>query len=129
MMIEAKTMILNSGDFVSADEIAGQIGCSLNNSDVQPNDWKQEGAIFAIHSEGTDYFPMYALDPDSCRPYKALGEVLRIFDQTKDSWGLAFWFSGLNSFLDDERPQDLLAFQPDRVIAAAKDEGLGVQHG
>jgi hypothetical protein len=33
------------------------------------------------------------------------------------------------SFLDDERPQDILAVDPDRVIAAAKNEMDGLQHG
>jgi hypothetical protein len=41
----------------------------------------------------------------------------------------AFWFAGLSSYLDDRRPQDLLASDPDLVIAAAKDEVEGVQHG
>ena len=76
------------------------------------------------------YFPLYALDPDeNYRPYKALAEVLRIFGETKDSWGLAFWFSGLNGFLEEERPQNLLATHPEQVIAAAKDKVEGVQHG
>ena len=42
---------------------------------------------------------------------------------------LAFWFSALNSFLDDERPQDVLATDPERVIAAAKDEMAESQVG
>jgi hypothetical protein len=42
---------------------------------------------------------------------------------------VAFWFAGLNSFLDDERPQDLLAFAPEQVLAAARDEIAGVLHG
>ena len=130
MTVDAKSTILNSGDLVPAGEIAKLAGYSANNPSAQPNRWKREGAIFAIHYKGTDYFPLYALDPDeNYRPYKALAEVLRIFGETKDSWGLAFWFSGLNSFLDDERPQDLLATHPEQVIAAAKDDVEGVQHG
>jgi hypothetical protein len=38
-----------------------------------------------------------------------MAEILRIFGDAKDGWGLAFWFAALNSFLDDERPQDVLA--------------------
>jgi hypothetical protein len=130
MMVDAKTTILKSGDLVTASDIAKLAGYSANNPSAQPNRWKREGAIFAIHYKGTDYFPMYALDPDeNYRPYKALAEVLRTFGETKDSWGLAFWFAGLNSFLDDERPQDLLGTHPEQVIAAARDEVEGVQHG
>jgi hypothetical protein len=76
-----------------------------------------------------DYFPLYALNPDDHRPRKQMAEILRVFGDAKDGWGLAFWFAALNSFLDDERPQDVLAVDPDRVIAAAKDEMAGVQHG
>ena len=130
MMVDAKSAILNSGDLLPAGEIAKLAGYSANNPSAQPNKWKRDGAIFAIHHKGTDYFPIYALNPDeNYRPYKAVADILRVFGDTKDSWGLAFWFAGLNSFLDDQRPQDLLAADPERVIAAAKDEIEGVQHG
>jgi hypothetical protein len=36
--------------------------------------------------------------------------------------GMASWFIGLNSFLDDQRPADLLASEPEWVIEAAQDE-------
>jgi hypothetical protein len=130
MMVDAKSAILNSGDLLPAGEIAKLAGYSANNPSAQPNKWKRDGAIFAIHHKGTDYFPIYALNPDeNYRPYKTVADILRVFGDTKDSWGLAFWFAGLNSFLDDQRPQDLLAADPERVIAAAKDEVEGVQHG
>jgi hypothetical protein len=47
----------------------------------------------------------------------------------RSGWSIAFWFAGLNSFLDDGRPQDLLASKPEMVIAAARDEMEGLQHG
>jgi hypothetical protein len=96
---------------------------------LQPNKWKRDQDIFAIRHGREDYFPLYALNPDDHRPRKQMAEILRIFGDAKDGWGLAFWFAALNSFLDDERPQDVLAIDPDRVIAAAKDEMAGVQHG
>lgn len=130
MMMDAKSKILQGGDFVSATEIAKLAGYSEKNPSAQPNKWKKDGTIFAIQHKGVDYFPLYALDPDeNYRPFKAIGEVLRVFGKNKTGWGTAFWFAGLNSFLDDRRPQDLLASDPDLVIAAAKDEMEGVQHG
>jgi hypothetical protein len=42
---------------------------------------------------------------------------------------IGFWFDGLNSFLDDRRPKDLLASKPEMVIAAARDEMEGLRHG
>lgn len=130
MLLDARSKILESGDFLPAGEIAKLAGYSERNPSAQPNKWKKDGAIFAIQHKGVDYFPLYALDPDeNYRPYKAVAEILRVFAEMKTGWGIAFWFAGLNSFLDDRRPQDLLASHPDLVIAAAKDEVEGVQHG
>jgi hypothetical protein len=130
MMVDAKSTILESGDFLPAAAIASLAGYSAKNPSAQPNRWKKDAAIFAIQHKGNDYFPMYALDAEeNYRPYKALAEVLRIFGETKTGWGIAFWFAGLNSFLDDRRPQDLLESEPDLVIAAAKDEVVGIRHG
>jgi hypothetical protein len=58
-----------------------------------------------------------------------MAAILNVFGDAKDGWGLAFWFAGLNSFLDDERPQDVLATDPELVIAAAKDEMAEFAHG
>ena len=129
MLIGAKTDILNSGDFLPATELAKLAGFSASNLSVQPNKWKRNRDIFAIQHGREDYFPIYALNPDDHRPRKQMAEILRIFGNAKDGWSLAFWFAALNSFLDDERPQDVLAVDPHRVIAAAKDEMTGAQHG
>jgi hypothetical protein len=130
MLIDAKSTILKSGDFIPAGEVSKLAGYSRTNPSVQPNKWKRNRTIFAIEHKGDDFFPLHALDPDdNYRPRKEIAEILSIFGDSKDGWGLAFWFAGLNSFLDDERPQDLLAVAPDRILAAAKDEMAGVQHG
>ena len=130
MMVDAKSTILRSGDFLPAGKIAEMVGYSSKNPSAQPNKWKRDGAIFAFKHKGIDYFPRYALDPvESIRPYKALADVIKIFGETKSGWGAAFWFAGLNSFLDDQRPKDLLATRTELVIAAAQDEVDLVQHG
>ncbi|KAA6465312.1 hypothetical protein DYQ86_05060 [Acidobacteria bacterium AB60] len=129
MLIEAKTAILNSGDFLPATEVARLAGFSASNLSVQPNKWKRNHEIFAIQHGREDYLPLYGLDSRDHRPRKEMAEVLKIFGDAKDGWGLAFWFAGLNSFLDDERPQDVLATNPDQVIAAARDEMAELQHG
>lgn len=129
MLIEAKTAILNSGDFLPATEVAKLAGFSASNLSVQPNKWKRNREIFAIQHGREDFLPLYGLDPGDHRPRKEMAEVLNIFGDAKDGWGLAFWFAGLNSFLDDERPQDVLATDPAQVIAAARDEMAELQHG
>ncbi len=130
ILIDAKSTILKSGDFIPAGEVSKLAGYSRTNPSVQPNKWKRNRTIFAIEHKGDDFFPLYALDPDdNYRPRKGVAEILNIFGDSKDGWGVAFWFAGLNSFLDDERPEELLAVAPEQVLAAARDEMAGVQHG
>ena len=77
--------------------------------------WKREGRIFSVEYRGTEYFPSFALDSvTGYQPYPALGEVLRILHAGNwgNDWAVATWFVGLSSFLDDQRPQDLLASDP-----------------
>jgi hypothetical protein len=131
MMAEARTQVLKSGQFVTAAEIAGLAGYSKSNPSAQPARWKQDGVIFAIRHKGTHYFPRFALNPDdNYRPYKVVGEILRILRESSLSdWGIASWFLAVNSFLDDRAPKDLLVTDPNRVVDAARDEVSDVIHG
>ena len=130
MTAEARRAVLESGDWLTAAQIAEMAGFSTNNPSAQPNKWKKDGLIFAVRHRGIDYFPGYALDPKTgYRPLKPLAAVLKVFRGSKDDWGLAYWFASDNSFLGGKRPQDLLAEQAERVIEAAEDERQGVTHG
>ena len=55
--------------------------------------------------------------------------VIDTFAEYKDGWGMAYWLHSVNSFLGGNRPQDLLATTPERVIEAALDEVQEVAHG
>lgn len=114
MLVEAKTAVLNSDDFLPATEVAKLAGFSASDLSRQLNKWKRNREIFAIHHGREDYLPVYGLDPGDHRPHKEMAEVLNIFGEAKEGWGLAFWFAALNSFLDDERPQDVLATDPEK---------------
>ena len=129
MLARARTAVIGSGDWMTAAEIALAAGFSASNPSAQPNKWKREGAIFAIRHKGIDYFPSYGLDPQAgYRPRKPLAQVIKTFGDTKDSWGLSYWFMSANSYLGGKAPRDLLALHPERVIAAAADECEGVLH-
>lgn len=130
MQAEAKTKVLESGDYLRAAEVAKLAGYSESNPSAQTSKWKRDKTIFSVEMNGVDYFPFFALNPEkSYKPYSVVGEVLDVFQDTKSGWNMAFWFAGLNSFLDDRRPQDLLATKPALVIAAAKDAMEGLRHG
>jgi hypothetical protein len=129
MVIQARRAVLESGDWVTAAEIAQLAGLSTRNPSAQPNKWKRQHSIFAISHGGVDYFPAYALDREaSFRPLKTLAPIIATFAGHKDAWAMAYWFGSDNSFLNGRRPQDLLATAPDRVLAAAADEIQAISH-
>lgn len=130
MKSAAMTQILMSQDFVTAADIARLGKFSAKNPSSQPNRWKRMGQIFAVHHRGSDYYPLYALDPaDGYRPRTIVADVLRLFADSKDSWGLAFWFGSVNSYLGGRRPQDVLTAAPESLLRAARAEAEGLQHG
>lgn len=113
------------GELRQAHDIAVLSGVSDEEMLRQLEQWRSEGRIFSVEDEGAGYFPLYALDPQAgYRPYPAMAEVLRIMDKSeawRDRSSLACWFIGANSFLDDLRPQDLFASDPEWLIEAAAD--------
>ena len=130
MLVQARKEVLESGDWLTAAEVAQLAGLSTRNPSAQPNKWKKQGLIFAISHNGVDYYPGYGLDRDAgFRPLKAMAKVIEAFGGHKDGWGMAYWFRADNSFLGGKRPQDVLATAPERVIAAARDEVEQVAHG
>jgi hypothetical protein len=130
MVARSRNAVLESADWLTAAQVAELAGLSASNPSTQPNKWKRQKQIFAISHNGVDYFPGYGLDPNTgYRPRKALKPVLDVFGEHKDGWGLAYWFLSANSFLGGKRPQDVLASEPERVIAAAEDEVKEVNHG
>jgi hypothetical protein len=89
--------------------------------------WKAEGRIFSVESKGSEYFPIFGLDPvTGYHPYPVLAEALRTLNAS--DWVVAAWFVGLSSFLDDQRPKDLLASDPEWVLEAAQDAVSSLNH-
>ncbi|MCU7369979.1 hypothetical protein PEC18_03625 [Paucibacter sp. O1-1] len=130
MLARSRKAVLEGADWLTAAKLAEMAGFSATNPSAQPNKWKRSQQIFAIQHNSVDYFPGYGLDPQAnWRPRKALRSVLQAFGDDKDGWGLAYWFLSANSFLGGRRPQDVLATEPEQVIAAAQDEREAVAHG
>ena len=130
MLVQARRAVLESGDWLTSAEVSQLAGLSTRNPSAQPNKWKKQGQIFAIHHGGVDYFPGYGLDRDAdFRPIKPLAKIIEAFSEHKDGWGMAYWFRSDNSFLGGKRPQDLLASAPECVIEAAMDEVHEIAHG
>lgn len=129
MLARARNAVLNSGDWLTAAQVAEAAGLSSKNPSAQPHKWKKQGQIFAVNHRGTDYFPGYALDPGTnFRPVAMLASIIDVFAESKDGWGMAYWFGSENSFLGGRRPQDMLISEPALVLKAAKDEVRVIDH-
>lgn len=130
MLARSRKAVLEGADWLTAAQVAELAGLSATNPSTQPNKWKRQRQIFAVHHNGVDYFPGYGLDPQTgWRPRKAMKQVLEVFGDGKDGWGLAYWFGSASSFLGGRRPQDVLATEPGQVVAAARDEIQAAVHG
>lgn len=130
MLTRAKSRTLNSGDWLTARDIAELAQFSSVNASSQPNKWKHAGKIFAIRHSGKDYFPAYGLDPQkSHRPQVNLAPVISVLAQITDGWGMAFWFGSSNSYLRGRKPKEVLMANPEEVLKAAQNEIYGALHG
>jgi predicted phosphodiesterase len=111
MLNKARSRILSSQAWITADRLDGSLLAA----------WKNEGRIFAINNDGVDLYPNYGLEANPARPLPAMKQVLESFS-LRDPWEIAFWFDSASSYLDGRRPQDLIATEPDKVVAAAIEE-------
>lgn len=110
-----------------ADQLAALAGRDTQETRDDLERWTAEGRMLSVQHEGVAYFALFALNPaDLYRPYPAVADAVRILsevlDRERNSWGIASWFLGVNSFLDDQRPADLLGSDPEWVTEAAQDE-------
>jgi hypothetical protein len=123
MQEEMRRVVL--GEMRTAGQLATLANRGTNEIRRDLDQWAADGRILSVRHEGDDFFTLFALNPaEGYRPYPAVADVIRILSRIlnrENSWGLASWFIGLNSFLDDQRPADLLASDPKWVVEAAQD--------
>jgi hypothetical protein len=130
MQARARRAVLESGDLLLASQVSRLAGFSEANPSTQPNRWKRDGLVFAVRHNGVDYYPAYCLDPERCfRPREGVAEVIAELRKTMSDWDMAYWFASANGFLGGMRPAAVVAFDPARVLAAARDETAGIEHG
>lgn len=130
MLAKAQLQVMRSTTWLNSLEFMKLTGLDADEFCFQVEGWKSEGMLFSVTYQRAEYYPAYAIDTQNLgRPITDLKLILKEFKGTKSGWGLAFWFTGVNSFLGAMRPQDLLRSDPLSVRAAAKDEMIGIQHG
>lgn len=84
--------------------------------------WRTFGFVFALDMGiGPEVYPAYVFDPaNQYRPRPVIRPVHGRLFQVKESLGLAAWFASQNAHLENQRPLELVALAPDRVLTAAR---------
>ncbi|MDM0072607.1 hypothetical protein [Variovorax sp. J31P207] len=118
MQAEARKNVFKSTDWATAAQIADLAELGQKNPSATVNRWKQRRQIFALHVNGKDWYPKYALD-ENFRPLPAVAEVMAALVDWRAE-RLASWFEAKASSLSGQRPRELIATNPQLVVDAAK---------
>lgn len=130
MTIRAKSATLSSCKWLTGSELSILRGCDLECMNNLLSLWKAEMMVFSIEHESIEYYPCYAFDEkNEYMPVRDLKRILQEFDGNRNGWGLAFWFASVNGYLDGHSPQVLLNIAPEKVLAAARADLIGILHG
>lgn len=125
---KGKARILNTGDFLTAEQLAVRLSSQSTISASVLRGWKDEHRIFSIEQDGQVLYPSYAFSSNG-ELLVGLREVLIVLGTTRNGWGFALWFGSSNSYLGGALPRDALSSNPDSVVTAAINEAQGAQHG
>ena len=104
MFEDARNYVRNSGQFRSAHDLAELFRLDLNDVRSRLEAWKSRGEIFSIDDgDSGELFPVFAFEQTGdLRPHRAMSQILNILANIGSRWSIAFWFIGLNSYLDDQ---------------------------
>ena len=118
MKAGALRAVFSGTEWLTAAQIAELAGLGQGNRSGAANRWKQRRKVFALQHDGQDHYPRYLLD-DDFRPLPAAEQVLEVL-QGFGANRLASWFESRNGLLGGQRPRELLASDPERVVEAAR---------
>lgn len=115
---QAVRAIRQGAEWLTATEIGKLADLGPANPIATVSRWKQQGRIFALRHGGKDYYPRYALGPDF-HPLPVIREILAML-VGYESELLAAWFDSTSRFLGGRRARELVATEPAKVLAAAR---------
>ncbi len=107
-------------ELLDAEQVHALYGSSAKNRAALAARWRSDRKIFAIELRGRLLYPAFQFD-EVGRPRAIIGRVLKALGPGTGPWQTAIWFTTPNSWLDRQKPVDLLEGEPDRVIDAADD--------
>ncbi len=119
--------VLQGTEWNSAAEIGRRLHAQAVNPHAAVSRWQQSGRIFGIDHRGRKIYPAYIFDA-AWQPLPAVKKVLEVLGD-HSVFRVAAWFESTNSFLGGRRPREVIASDPEAVVAAAEDHKVGSVHG
>jgi hypothetical protein len=119
--------VLQGSEWSSAAEIGQRLDDRAVNPHAAVSRWQSAGRIFGIDHRGRKIYPSYVFDA-SGKPLPEVKEILSILSGYSP-FRIASWFESTNSFLGGKRPREVIASDPQTVVAAARDHRTGPVHG
>lgn len=113
----ARARFLEEVPLLTSQAVGELLGSEARNTSAMASRLKREGRLFAVTHKGTDLYPSFQVVEGEAHP--AIRDVLAAF-QAESPWTVALWFFTPSGWLGGERPMDLLAREPERVIEAAR---------
>jgi hypothetical protein len=118
--VVARNDFLERFEALDAEGLARFAGSRSANLRATASRWLKEGACFSVESGGRRLFPVFQFDPERQRPYEAVAGALRLLRAARlDGWALPLWWGTPHDGLDWRVPADVLATEPEAVLAAA----------
>lgn len=113
----ARAAFLTEVPLLDSRGVGELLGSTARNTSAMASRLKRSGRLVAVTHKGVDLYP--AAQIVGGEPSPAIERILDAFEGDS-AWTVALWLHAPSSWLGGDRPLDLLAEDPDRVIEAAR---------
>ena len=111
---------LDRHELLDAAAVAEWAGSRSSNRRAQASRWAAAKRIFGVPAGGHTLYPGFQFDDDG-HPRPAVADVLKILAEMHlSAWATAIWWDTPSDVLGWRRPAEVVAVDPDEVIAAAR---------
>ncbi|WP_218511957.1 hypothetical protein [Variovorax sp. dw_308] len=125
--LRAIKAVMTGTEWRTAAELGRLFNPNVVNARSGVNRWRANGRIFGIDHQGRELYPAYVFDA-TWRPLPAIRKVLDVLTGLPPIL-IAGWFESTSSALGGKRPRELIASDPDAVLAAAEDRVTRENYG
>lgn len=127
-MRHAAAMRIAAGtSWLTARQLFQRLGREPSHAPSILGRWLRQGRTFALSCRGVRVYPAYAFE-GSGQPIRCLREVLCCL-AGDEPVAIAAWFESRSSYLDGQRPRELIASHAARVVVAAQRHREGPSQG